>query len=137
MKIVKSSILILSVIFLFFGSIGVDVFSHLCQESRIAVSYSSASDDHCGDHEVAKTKSCCEDEHESDCCEDEYYHIQLKLDFVNGVDVSPVIIAEISTEPVLIQNELPLDVASVESHNSLPPPKSGKEHILEKQNWLI
>ncbi|NRA12972.1 MAG: hypothetical protein HRT57_13545 [Crocinitomicaceae bacterium] len=128
-----------SILVLFVGSIGVSIVSHFCQGNETTV-LTFTEKEHCGDKEGLQTDDCCtetEEEEEDDCCNDELRHVQLKLDFFDEVDISAVIIPEFTAELFLIYEEIPRDLSKEEVHNNSPPPKSGRDLILKKQNWLI
>jgi len=88
-------------------------------------------------HASDEVKSCCDTEEDSDCCKDEIKHVKFKLDFHSEVSVLPVIIPELEEIMVVAFNEFPVEISSVEYKNNSPPPESGKDIILKKQNWLI
>lgn len=64
---------------IFTGSIGFEVFKHICSEDGMSLSLFVESEDaHCG----AELDSCCaEQEKDDDCCTDEQQIVQLKFDF--------------------------------------------------------
>ena len=147
-KIIKSSILIVSVLFLLVGSIGVDVFSHFCEDDEVSVSYFVADEDHCEDHEheIKHLSSCCDitdaevcDKSDDDhgCRDDEVKHIQLKLDYLHKYAVQAVIIPELDTELFAVLEDIPVDALLPDYNNNSPPCESGRDIILKKQYWLI
>lgn len=133
-----------SALFIFLGSVGFDVFTHLCNKDGLSISYFVQDDAHCiedtccdNHEEVDEEKHCddgivCEDD-----CEDEQHHFKIKLDYVNKIIIAPV----------LFNNGIPLNTfelqfALVELETGLnlnkpPPPKSCSQIIIEKQSWLI
>lgn len=111
--------------------------SHFCQGNETTVLIFSEVE-HCDKGEELHTNDCCEDVNEDDdCCSDELHHVQLKLDFFDEVDISAVIISEFNAELFLVYDEIPSELSNEEVHNNSPPPESGKDIILKKQNWLI
>lgn len=61
------------------GSIGFDVFKHICSEDGTSLSlFVEARDSHC---EEEKNSCCAEEQKDDDCCTDEQQIIQLKFDF--------------------------------------------------------
>lgn len=111
--------------------------SHFCQGNETTVLIFSEGE-HCVKSEVLHTNDCCEDVNEDDdCCSDVLHHVQLKLDFFDEVDISIVIIPEYTAELFLVDDEILFELSKEEVHNNSPPPESGKDLILKKQNWLI
>lgn len=104
----------------------------------MVVSYSAIAEDDCCETEVVHMEDCCEEtNHESDCCDDELYHVQIKLDFFNEFDISPIIIPELVIKANWVHEEAPMELAREEYRIHSPPPKSGRDLILNKQYWLI
>jgi hypothetical protein len=111
--------------------------SHFCQGNETTVLI-FAEDEHCGEEEESHTDDCCEDvDEDDDCCSDELHHVQLKLDFFDDVGIAAVIVPEFTAELFFIYNEISFELSNEVVHNNSPPPKSGKDLILKKQNWLI
>jgi hypothetical protein len=156
-KSIKSFILVVSALFLLVGSVGVDIFSHFCEEDVVSVSYFVADDEHCEDHEheAEHEVACCDEEIEENhdheleltccegtdddhgCCQDQISHIQLKLDYFSKYAVHPVLIPEFTTHLFFVFEEVPTDITVAEYNNNSPPPDSGRDILLRKQNWLI
>ncbi len=147
MKHFKSIVVLFSILVLLVGSIGVGLVSHFCEGNETTV-LTFAEDEHCGEademhtddccSDQLHTESCCEDfDEDDDCCSNELHHIQLKLDFFDEVNISAVIITDFSAESFLVYNEFPCNLANEEVRKNPPPPESGKDLILKKQNWLI
>ena len=159
MKHVKSFILVAAALFFLVGTVGVDVFSHFCEEEEVSVSYFIADDDRCEQHDHVKVheSTCCdvevthEDEHceeeldaccggsdeDHGCCQDEVKHVKLKLDFFDKYEIYPVIIAEFSSQLFYVFEEVPADITVAEYNNNSPPDRNGRDIILQKQYWLI
>jgi hypothetical protein len=124
-------------LFVFFGTIGVDVFSHICNEDGVEVSYFVASVDDCDDHHELEKKSCCDEEPEDDCCTTEQDHLQLKLDYFHAFHISPVVVPSSDWFGL---NFIEIDLPTVRNElvrQNLPPPDSGREILIRKQYWLI
>lgn len=143
MNWLKSTVLLISAVFLFLGTIGVDVFSHICDENGMAVSYFVEDESVCkshkhDQHQDAHQNSCCgEKEEDRSCCETTVTHVQVKLDFANKIIVKPVIIPEI---PVITIWEMEESVTEEFIHLSSgndPPPLLTKERLVRIQTWLI
>ena len=143
--------------FLFLGTIGVDVFAHICNEDGTELSYFSPDDSFCSDHDHDKhvdnekkmycdeenkscekpEPTCCDEKEDNNCCETNYAHIQVKLDFANKVIVKPVIIPESILLPVWFEQEK-IEVSSVQfASNSDPPPLEQSDRLTLIQSWLI
>lgn len=80
-----------------FTNIGLNVYTHWCEEDGAFVSYIVPSDDHCGEEkEIAVLPSCCQQEKQSscssipqiqneDCCSDDFSWIKLTVDQDNSL----------------------------------------------------
>ncbi|MBL4862983.1 MAG: hypothetical protein JKY09_08215 [Crocinitomicaceae bacterium] len=138
MKFTKSTILVVSVLFLFVGNIGIDVFSHFCVEGEVSVSYFSENEDHCNDHHQEVDTNCCEEELDDDCCSDNAYHVQIKLDFFNQMpQLMPALVPISSLWIFRNQNEFEGEIRNNFNYDSPPPLISGRQLLLNKQNWII
>lgn len=71
---------------IFSGSIGFDVFKHICSKEGVTISLFDKADAHCPS-EVHDVPSCCkkEKEEEKGCCTDEEEIVQLKFDYFQKV----------------------------------------------------
>ena len=149
MNLMKSIFLFVSAVFLFAGTIGINMFEHICAEDGTEVSYfvldASVCEDHghddhmegCAEHEK-HLSPCCEEESDSGgCCTTELKHVKVKLDFVNKIMVKPVLIAELCPKPVWIEQVvIEEEVIRVASGND-PPPITTGERLSKIQTWLI
>lgn len=130
--------------FLFLGSIGFNVFKHICPEDGIIVSYViPQSDEHCSDEEIDACDTqltCCNEssEKEKDCCSNEFDFFQLKLDYLNHFDSFIFLgVQSISFNGFTLNNTAIITEKVVVSNYPNPPPLSGKEILIEKQVFII
>jgi hypothetical protein len=77
----KQLLLIPFILLLFTGSVGIDVFKHICSKEGVSVAFVFNTVDHC-EEESKDIPSCCKDEQsKDDCCDDEVDLILIDLDF--------------------------------------------------------
>ena len=129
------NVFILSIVsLLVLGSIGIDVFKHICKEDGITVTLFVEADNHC--KEKVQT-SCCSGHNENDCCDDEVEHVQIQPDYFNDF-FAPVWIAVVTPQPI----QVILDEAVVSKEVNVlnypqPPPLAGRQLLTKKQVWII
>lgn len=148
----KAYIFLIATLFLLFGSIGVNVFLHTCEEDGTFVSFftPSAGDEHCGDtHEELPTccqldasqeKMVCSESgatlENEDCCDDEIKYYKFKLDYFQKMS-TPFIPLNRVPQPVL-QEPLAWTDASGETNTyANPPPIARKTYRSLIQTWII
>lgn len=146
---VKSIFLFVSALFLFVGTIGVDMFKHVCEEDGMEVSYFVKDDSVCDSHEhdehiadkgmhEAHQSSCCEEDSETKgCCTTEVKHVQVKLDFVNNILVKPVLITDLCPKLVWIEGVVVEEEVIRAASGNDPPPITTGERLSKTQTWLI
>lgn len=131
--------------FILFGSVGFDVFTHLCDKDGVSVSYFVKNIDPCEGHSDIKKNSCCKteildkscnEEISDNCCTDKFDHINLKLDYVNKTRISPIL-ANLSKILFILHQKEALGNLVAKMDYAKPPPKSCRIVLLEKQCWLI
>lgn len=136
-------------LFLLIGTVGVGVFSHVCEEDGLEVSYFVPNDEVCDDHghdnhhqdekEAHHEDPCCCDEgSESDgCCSVSIELVKLHLEFLNKLEVKAILNATTFVAPVWIV-DTPLVSTDVQKYSGTdPPPQQGKEILIDIQQWLI
>lgn len=134
-------------LFLFLGSIGIGIFSHACVEDGVSVSYFAADEDICGKHEHEQVQAiddcddcCCCDEDESakdDCCSTSSELLKVKLDYLNKIQVKAILFNQEAPAPVWVV-DVPLVTEEIaQASGSDPPPKPGRERLIDIQTWLI
>ena len=133
-------------------NIGLNVFTHSCEEDGAFVSYVLPSDDHCGEEEkVAVLPSCCQKEAQQcsttlpeidkeDCCTDEFNWIKLSVDQDQTTTNNKYKIIEQFYQPFSIG----LSYTPVHAINQLiervvdpPPSPVGREILIKNQVFRI
>ena len=136
----KGYILLVSSLFLLFGSIGVTVFLHTCEEDGTFVSYfvPSAENDHCGKEHQEKPACCSSDETqtEDDCCGDEIKLVKLKLDYFQKISTPFIPVYYSSSPSPFVISELNEEQTSVHNYANPPPKKRSVSRSLS-QVWII
>lgn len=141
---------IAAALFLFIGSVGITVFSHVCEEDGLNVSYFIPSETVCAGHEhenheleetcsMGEKACCCKEETSKDdgCCSLSSELVKVDLDFLNKLDVKAVIIPVLEIAPVWeIEDEVVFEEVRIASGND-PPPIRGKSLLTYHQQWLI
>jgi len=130
---------LLFVALIFSGSIGVDVFKHVCSRDGVQLSLFDNAGEHCSmEHE---THACCaKPEQEKDCCSDEVSVVQMHFDFFQKTDVFIVTdLFILPTQPFSFQqpedvNEV-LTVGAVQDFR--PPPISNSRRRALYQVYII
>lgn len=151
MRGLKSFILLLASGFLFLGSMGINVFSHVCEEDGTHVSYFFSDDSICGGHEHDSNvqnqsscdadKACCCDEvpegnEDKGCCSISTDVLKVDLDFCNKVYVKAFIVDAISAGVVWEIAAVSLLQDGVPSLEAAPPHKV-RSLLVDHQQWLI
>ncbi|NVK63214.1 MAG: hypothetical protein HWE22_01455 [Flavobacteriales bacterium] len=140
MRKTKGIIVLFSALFLLFGSIGISVFLHTCEEDGTFVSYFAPVDeeDHCDDAHQDEPVCCSIDEQEEDddCCDDEVKIFKLKLDFFQKVTTSFVPLT-CSPEPVFSANAEFNEELFVVHTYAKPPPKKRSVVRSLSQVWIL
>jgi hypothetical protein len=130
--------------FLFVGSIGVGIFSKVCTEEGTNVSYFVPTENECCKRQAESVEEdcgdCCSKDHhtsEDDCCTVSSELVKLHLDFVNKVQVQPILVPVANVQPVW-QLEAILFTEEITTYSgSDPPPKLRQERLTDTQQWLI
>ncbi len=148
----KAYILLIATLFVLFGSIGVNVFLHTCEEDGTFVSFftPSAEEDHCGDsHE--ELPACCESGAElekascsesdaelekDDCCDDEIKYYKFKLDYFQKISTPFIPLIHVP-QPVLVDPLVWTDTSSETNTYANPPPLAQKTYRSLIQTWII
>lgn len=143
MNWIKSVFLSLLALFLFFGTVGVDIFSHFCEKDGMEVSYFIKDESICGahdhdaHHEKQEETSCCDEQEDNNCCNTIATHVQVKLDFSQNTLLKLILFAETAKVPVWhLETEFPAEVLK-QAANSDPPPLKEQIRLAKIQKWLI
>lgn len=139
----KGFVLFISALFLLFGSIGVNVFLHTCEEDGTFVSYFVPIDEteHCDKAHVDKPDCCSLDKSsnestDDDCCGDELKHYKVKLDYFQKIS-APYLPVYLIPEPIWKEKNDVLDDERIVSNYANPPPKRRSVIRSLSQIWII
>jgi hypothetical protein len=123
---------------IFFGNIGISVYTHSCSEAGVSKSFFIAQNK-CEDSEGSK--SCCESEQEetNNCCSDETVIIQVDEKYIQNHGITKVLISEFDIPTIFYHSK---NVLLAEIHLSInnwedPPPKSRKTILIQNQVFRI
>ena len=112
---------------IFAGSVGFDVFKHICSKDGITISLFTEDTDHCAE-EKQEFPSCCKKEQpekEKGCCSDEEQIVQLKFQyFQKAKNWTPVQIASFipcNNNFALVETELE-ETLTFDNWSPPPPP---------------
>ncbi len=132
-------------LFLFIGTVGVNIFSHACEEDGVEVSYFVPNEEVCGMHEHADEhendacEDCCCDEQsdDNDCCSTSAELVKVNLDFLNKLMVKAVLIPAEEVTPIWVVEKAIISTELHAASGTDPPPKRGQDIHIEIQQWLI
>ena len=134
----KQVLLIFLSFLIFFGNIGISVYTHSCSEAGVSKSFFIAQNK-CEDSEGSK--SCCESEQEetNNCCSDETVIIQVDEKYIQNHGITKVLISEFDIPTIFYHSK---NVLLAEIHLSInnwevPPPKSRKTILIQNQVFRI
>ncbi|MFZ9028725.1 MAG: HYC_CC_PP family protein [Crocinitomicaceae bacterium] len=134
MQLIRNVFILSIVSLLVMGSVGIDVFKHICKEDGVTVTLFVEADHHC--KEEVQT-SCCSGHDEKDCCDDEVEHVQIQPDYYNDF-FSPEWIAVIAGKPLsfVLEEKVISEEINISNYPQ-PPPLSGRQLLTNKQVWII
>ena len=134
----KQVLLIFLSFLIFFGNIGISVYTHSCSEAGVSKSFFIAQNK-CEDSEGSK--SCCESEQEetNNCCSDETLIIQVDEKYIQNHGITKVLISEFDIPTIFYHSK---NVLLAEIHLSInnwedTPPKSRKTILIQNQVFRI
>ena len=137
MKALKSILYLAVISMLFVGSVGLDVFKHICEDDGVSVAYVFNTIEHCDDHHE-EVPPCCEEKGNDDCCDDEVEYIQMKLDFFQDQENTSDYIQVDFQTPIVVNEINFIRKSFVQSYsNTDPPPKRLSERLAINQSYLI
>ena len=140
----KQVLLIFFSVLLFFGNVGISIFTHSCREEGLSKSIFLASND-CNSN--LSSDACCEEEEEDACCEedkntccsDETQIVKLDEKYIQNHGISKILISDFDIPTIFYHSK---NVLSAESHLYInkwkaPPPKSRKTILIQNQVFRI
>ena len=144
MGLLKSGAILILSLFLLIGTVGFNVFEHICKKEGVTISYFVNSGENlCKEkHDFEASKSCCHHKKKSEnnkgCCSNEVEYFKLKIDARSDmlwkVDFPNYTV--ISEYPKVVVQKLVLqELYSMDYID--PPPIDSKEIRILKQVWTI
>jgi len=142
----KQALLIFFSVLLFFGNVGISIFTHSCREEGLSKSIFLASND-CNTN--LSSDACCEEEYEDSCCEvkedkdaccsDEVQVIKLDEKYIQNYGQNKILISEFDIPTIFYHSK---NVLLAEIHLCInnwkdPPPKSRKTILIQSQVFRI
>lgn len=152
MKLGKTVILSLLILFTFVGNIGFSVFTHSCKKDGVSRAYIVNSQNHCENEAIEELPPCCQKESKKsndnqstdakfkdDCCNDEVDVFKINLDYFSQYEV------HIPATPIELQSKeyfyIFKNIAPIKYHSNLtihpPPLPSGKQILIKHQVFRI
>ena len=143
----KQVLLIFFSVLLFFGNVGISIFTHSCREEGLSKSIFLASNDCntnlssdacCEEEEYENT--CCEVKEDKDaCCSDEVQVIKLDEKYIQNHGITKILISEFDIPTIFYHSK---NVLLAEIHLCInnwkdPPPKSRKTILIQNQVFRI
>ena len=143
----KQVLLIFFSVLLFFGNVGISIFTHSCREEGLSKSIFLASNDCntnlssdacCEEEEYENT--CCEVKEDKDaCCSDEVQVIKLDEKYIQNHGITKILISEFDIPTIFYHSK---NILLAEIHLSInnwkdPPPKSRKTILIQNQVFRI
>ena len=143
----KQVLLIFFSVLLFFGNVGISIFTHSCREEGLSKSIFLASNDCntnlssdacCEEEEYEDT--CCEVKEDKDaCCSDEVQVIKLDEKYIQNHGITKILISEFDIPTFFYHSK---NVLLAEIHLCInnwkdPPPKSRKTILIQNQVFRI
>lgn len=133
-KVFFSSVIVL---FVFIGNIGINVYTHSCEEDGDFHSVFVKVNHECGEEELP---SCCKEElTQADCCKDEVNFYKVKFDYFDHFPLKFQKITFLSSSKFNHNLILAFQESNLfQCHTTRPPPKpTGQEIILLNQVFRI
>ena len=143
----KQVLLIFFSVLLFFGNVGISIFTHSCREEGLSKSIFLASNDCntnlssdacCKEEEYEDT--CCEVKEDKDaCCSDEVQVIKLDEKYIQNHGITKILISEFDIPTIFYhsKNVLPAEIHLCINNWKDPPPKSRKTILIQNQVFRI
>ena len=142
----KQALLIFFSVLLFFGNVGISIFTHSCREEGLSKSIFLASND-CNSN--LSSDACCEEEYEDSCCEvkedkdaccsDEVQVIKLDEKYIQNYGQNKILISEFDIPTIFYhsKNFLLAEIQLCINKWKDPPPKSRKTILIQNQVFRI
>jgi hypothetical protein len=142
----KQVLLIFFSFLLFFGNVGISIFTHSCREEGLSKSIFLASND-CNSN--LSSDACCEEEKEdaccyaeedkNTCCSDETQIVKLDEKYIQNHGISKILISDFDIPTIFYhsKNVLLAEIHLCINNGKAPPPKSRKTILIQNQVFRI
>lgn len=141
----KQLLLIFFSVLLFFGNVGISIFTHSCREEGLSKSIFLASND-CNSN--LSSDACCEEEEEDACCEedkntccsDETQIVKLDEKYIQNHGITKILISEFDIPTIFYHSTPPFILGEIYlciNNWKEPPPKSRKIILIQNQVFRI
>jgi hypothetical protein len=142
----KQVLLIFFSFLLFFGNVGISIFTHSCREEGLSKSIFLASND-CNSNlssdaccEEEKEDACCDaEEDKNTCCSDEIQIVKLDEKYIQNHGISKILISDFDIPTIFYhsKNVLLAEIHLCINNGKAPPPKSRKTILIQNQVFRI
>jgi hypothetical protein len=131
---VKTLTLLFLSLLLFFGNIGIPVFTHACEEDGVFTSFFVNQQSHCQEEEeLSNLPACCQKEKKKNCCSDEKTVVQLDEKYVQSQALSvPIFVfnCPAHTTEFSFQVLQTKDISVIQTWEDPPPIRESGRDIL-------
>ena len=134
--IVKTLTLLFLSLLLFFGNIGIPVFTHACEEDGVFTSFFVNQQSHCQEEEeLSNLPACCQKEKKKNCCSDEKTVVQLDEKYVQSQALSvPIFVFNCPAHTTAFSFQVlqTKDISVIQTWEDPPPIReSGKDILIQ------
>jgi len=133
----KQGLLIFFSVLLFFGNVGISIFTHSCREEGLSKSIFLASND-CNSN--LSSDACCNaEEDKNTCCSDETQIVKLDEKYIQNHGITKILISEFDIPTFFYhsKNFLLAEIQLCINKWKDPPPKSRKTILIQNQVFRI
>ena len=130
--IVKTLTLLFLSLLLFFGNIGIPVFTHACHEDGIFTSFFIKQQNHCQEEE-SELPNCCQKNEKKNCCNDQKTVVQLDEKYVQSQTLTVptfTFICPANLKACHFEGSKTKDVHSLQTWGDSPPIRENGKDIL-------
>jgi len=141
MNLWKRTIIFVGILFLFSGTVGVDIYMHTCQKDGTSVSLVFNAFEECEypDEHLEEEEGCCDSQKKDDnCCDNEEDYFKIKLDFSqDAYHFAFIAIPQDLFQYSFYEFELPSTNEIIPTNYANPPPLDSRQLLIEHQTFLI
>ncbi len=138
----KQGLLIFFSVLLFFGNVGISIFTHSCREEGLSKSIFLASNDcitnQSSDACCEEEDDCCEED-KNTCCSDETQIVKLDEKYIQNHGITKILISDFDIPTIFYhsKNVLLAEIQLCINNCKDPPPKSRKTILIQNQVFRI